>query len=206
MVLDLAWLLGVLTLALLSPGPDFLLVVKNSMGGSRSRALGTVAGIATGLALQTTLVSLGFAALSPQHVRTVQLVGVALLGWIGLRALLARGDSSGAGSVATPPPARSAAGNGYLEGFLCNATNPKAFVFFVGLFAQVLGPERPAAWRVILPIVVVIHGLICWTLIVLALQSPLVARRLGRAQHWLPRVFGGALVVVAAVVLVEALR
>jgi hypothetical protein len=41
---------------------------------------------------------------------------------------------------------------------------------------------------------------------VLALQSPIVARRLGRAQHWLPRVLGAALVIVAIVMLVEALR
>lgn len=204
MLLDLGWLLGVLTLALLSPGPDFLLVVKNSVGGSRARALGTVAGISAGLALQTTLISLGFAALSPEKLRIVQLAGVAMLGWIGLRALLAPADGSKGADLSRE--SRSSARSGTLEGFVCNATNPKAFVFFVSLFAQVIRPERPEAWRVILPVVVVLHGLVCWTLVVFALQSPVVTRRLGRAQHWLPRVFGGALVIVAAAILVDALR
>jgi len=37
-----------------------------------------------------------------------------------------------------------------------------------------------------------------WTLVALALRAPLVAAQLHRAQHWLPRVFGLALLALAA--------
>ena len=46
----LAGLFGVLTLGLLSPGPDFLLILRNSLGPTAARGLGTVAGIGLGLA------------------------------------------------------------------------------------------------------------------------------------------------------------
>lgn len=202
MLLDVTWLLGVLTLALLSPGPDFLLVVKNSVGGSRARAHGTAFGITAGLGVHVTLISCGLAAMQPAYLRVVQLIGVALLGYIGLRALFARAPQP---DTPAPRPQGSVHG-GFVEGLVCNITNPKAFVFFVSLFAQVVRPGSSLAWRIIFPVVVVAHGAIMWTLVVLALRSPVVTRRLGRAQHWLPRLFGGALVVVALVVLVEALR
>ena len=51
-----------------------------------------------------------------------------------------------------------------------------------------------------------IHGATVWSLVVAALQSAPVARRLERAQRWLPRVFGAVLLVLAAVVLVEVWR
>ena len=214
MIATLAALFGVLTLGLLSPGPDFLLILRNSLGPSRSRGLGTAAGIVTGLALQTFAIALGFAALPPAAMRWLQFAGAAYLAYLGLRALLPP-----AAAVAAPnsedalscpdrdrkmravPDARS----GFVDGLVCNLTNPKAFLFFVGLFAQVAPPGAALGWRIGLPIGIVVHGALLWTLVVFALRSPPVAGRLARAQHWLPRAFGVALLVLAAWILRGAL-
>ncbi len=192
----------VLTLGLLSPGPDFLLVLKNSAGTRRGYAYGTVAGIATGLAVQMLVISLGLVAAPPALLRGVQLGGAAFLALIGFRAL--RG-------VSTPGPGaavefRPGLRNGYTEGLVCNLTNPKAFLFFVSLFAQTLKPDTAAFWRILLPVAVVAHGAIAWSLVAAAVQSPPVARRLVRAQQWLPRMFGAVLILVAAAVLARAWR
>ena len=202
MLLEFTWLLGVLTLGLLSPGPDFLLVVTNSLGGSRRRAFGTVAGIAAGLAAQMLVLSLGFAAAPPAALRAVQLGGAGFLAWLGGRALLASPGPPAALSPATPLGARS----GFTDGLLCNLTNPKAFLFFVGLFAQAVRADSPLGWRVVVPVIVVLHGAVMWTLLVIALQSPPVISRLVRAQRWLPRAFGAALLALAAWVAWGAVR
>jgi threonine/homoserine/homoserine lactone efflux protein len=202
MLLNLPWLLGVLTLAVLSPGPDFLLVVKNSIGGSRARALATATGISSGVAIQMLLISFGLAATPPGILRGVQLIGVIVLGTLGLRALFARPAEDATSSGSPPPSAHS----GFTEGLLCNVTNPKAFVFFVSLYAQIIRPDTTLAWRVFIPVLIVVHGWVVWYFVGLAVQSPPIARRLARAQHWLPRVFGGALVVIAIAVLVDTIR
>ena len=218
MVTTFAALLGVLTLGLLSPGPDFLLILRNSLGPSRACAFGTAAGIALGLAVQVAAISLGFAALPAPAMRTLQLAGAAYLAYLGLRALRPSPgvENPTATAAATAPTARSsmsrsgqenaspalalspALRRGFVDGLVCNLTNPKAFLFFVGLFAQVLPAGTPLGWRIALPVMIVVHGATLWTLIVLALRSPLVAARLRRAQHWLPRVFGLALLALAA--------
>lgn len=201
MWIDLGVILGVLTLALLSPGPDFMLVVKNSVGGNARRAAGTVIGIGAGLAVQMALISFGFATISPQIAERVQIIGAGVLAWIGLRAVFAAG-----GENVTEDPVRSkGVRSGFSEGLICNLLNPKAFLFFVSLFAQALHVRDSAVWRIVLPVTIVLHGVACWGTIAYALQSPPVARRLGRAQRWLPRVFGGVLVVVAAALLWDGL-
>lgn len=203
MLVNLAWLLVVLTLGLLSPGPDFLLIVKNSVGTPRSYALGTVAGIALGLAVQMVVISLGFVAAPPGVLRAVQFAGAAFLAYLGVRAL---GAAPGRGADATDGAPSLRARSGFLQGLLCNVTNPKAFLFFVSVFAQALRPDTPHLWRIVLPAAVVLHGALAWSLVVAALQSPPVARRLERAQRWLPRAFGAALIVLAGAVVAEAWR
>jgi len=214
---QLAALLGILTAGLLSPGPDFFLIVKNSMSGSRARAFATGWGIAAGLTVQVAALSLGLAAASRIVVpviqvpvlQIIQMAGVAVLAWIGLKALLARPGPEAApgeaGADAARKRARRQAAAGFSEGFLCNVTNVKVFTFFVFLFPQFIRADSPADWRVIVPVVVVAHGLVMWTLIAWALMFPPVARQLARAQRWLPRVFGAILVALAVFVTYEIL-
>lgn len=192
MMLDLGSVLGVITLGLLSPGPDFFLIVKNSLGGSRALAFGTVLGIAAGIGVQMLAISLGLAGMPTPVLRAVQVAGAVFLCYVGVRAVLSRPPPDDA-----PAAAEGGAGarSGFTEGLLCNLTNAKAFFFFVALFAQFLRPDASLTWRVVLPVTVVVHGAVGWSIVVMAVQSPPVARRLSRAQRWLPRAFGSVLIV-----------
>ena len=211
---QLATLLGILTVGLLSPGPDFFLIVKNSMSGSRARAFATGWGIAAGLTVQVLVMSLGLAAAPALVLRVVQLAGAGVLAWIGLRALLAKAKAGAgaAGSENTPAPdveaarrrERGQAAAGFMEGFLCNVTNVKVFVFFLSIFSQFIRADSSWNWHVLVPVVVVVHGAVMWTLINWALMFPPVARTLARAQRWLPRAFGAILVAFAIFVICES--
>ncbi|MDR1284479.1 MAG: LysE family translocator [Opitutaceae bacterium] len=208
---QLVTLLGILTVGLLSPGPDFFLIVRNSMSGSRARAFATGWGIAAGLGVQVTVLSLGLAVAPALVLRTIQLAGAVFLAWVGLKALLARPVAADAAEAAIRRhrPAgrdRKQAAAGFTEGFLCNVTNVKVFVFFVSLFSQFVTAESAWQWRVLMPVTVVVHGAVLWLLITWALLFPPVARQLARAQRWLPRAFGVVLLGFAAWVVREALR
>jgi len=208
---QLATLLGILTVGLLSPGPDFFLIVKNSMSGSRARAFATGWGIAAGLTVQVLAMSLGLAVAPPLVLRIIQMAGAVVLAWIGLKALLARPSSgpSPAGENADAAAARKRergqVAAGFMEGFLCNVTNVKVFVFLVSLFSQFIRPDSSWGWHVLVPVAVVIHGAVMWTLVNWALMFPPVARQLARAQRWLPRAFGVILIAFAIFVAYESL-
>jgi len=205
---QLATLLGILTVGLLSPGPDFFLIVKNSMSGSRARAFATGFGISTGLTVQMLALSLGLAVAPPVVLQGIQMAGAVVLAWIGLKALLARPPSESEMAAAEITVARKRergqAARGFAEGFLCNVTNVKVFVFFVSLFSQFIRPDSSLGWHVLVPAIVVVHGAVMWTLINWALMFPPVARQLARAQRWLPRAFGAILVAFAIFVAYES--
>jgi threonine/homoserine/homoserine lactone efflux protein len=200
---QLAALLGILTVGLISPGPDFFLIVKNSMSGSRSRAFATGWGIAAGLCIQVLALSLGLAVAPPKVLLAVQLAGAAFLAWMGLKALLAKSEATKSDAAKTEEALanrnarirkRGQAAAGFMEGFLCNVTNVKVFVFFTSIFSQFVTDDSSVSWRVLMPAVVVLHGAVMWTLITWALLFPPVARQLARMQRWLPRVFGVILI------------
>lgn len=193
MPIDLASIVVILTVGLVTPGPDMMIVLKNSLGG-RARGLATVAGIALGLGLQTTLLAVAFTLLA-EHTATIanalRWCGAGVLIYFGARALLSP-------SPATGPQAREAAVAGatsaFSEGLLCNLTNPKAFLFFTGVFSQLIGPASPRWLAVALPAIITVHGAICWGVISILVQSGEVAGRLRRVQGVLVKVFGALLV------------
>jgi len=193
MPLDLASVIVILTVALFTPGPDMLIVVKNSLGG-RARGLATVAGITVGLAIQTAVLSVAFTLLAEhtsQIAAALRWGGACVLVYFGVRALLSRPsapiDPKTSGAVAR-------ANSAFAEGLLCNLTNPKAFLFFTGVFSQLIGPESPRSIAFILPALITVHGAVCWSVMSFLVQSRHVAGRLQRAQGALVRVFGALLI------------
>ena len=111
-------------LGAMSPGPDFAIVTRHALTGSRRAALFATLGIAAALLIHATYCSLGIGLLlveSPRIFRTVQVLGSCYLAYLGVRLLLPAKNSSSS----TPPSHHQA----FLSGFLTNILNPKAALF-----------------------------------------------------------------------------
>jgi threonine/homoserine/homoserine lactone efflux protein len=91
----------------IAPGPDFVVVMKNSLGYGRSAGRATALGIASALVIHVSYTILGFAFIL-QHYPTlfhlIQLAGAGYLVWLGWHALRSRPAREGAaGSEAAAP-------------------------------------------------------------------------------------------------------
>jgi threonine/homoserine/homoserine lactone efflux protein len=133
--------LGIAALVIVTPGPDTLLTVRNTLGGGRKGGLGTALGVATGQAIWTLASSAGVAALllaSAPAFAALRLVGAAYLVWLGVQAareaLFGGGSPGHAGDVA--PGHRLPPGAAFRQGVLSNLGNPKMAVFFTSLLPQ----------------------------------------------------------------------
>jgi RhtB (resistance to homoserine/threonine) family protein len=131
--------------AVASPGPDFALVLKQSVQEGRNNALASSAGIATGILVHVTYCVLGVALVitqSPALFTALKYIAAAYLAYIGLMALKAS---------AQPVSEQQFDGKAQYEslfkafsrGFLVNALNPKATVFFLSLFTLVISIDTP---------------------------------------------------------------
>lgn len=86
-----ATLLGTFAIAVVSPGPDFLLVLRTSLQKGRSHGYATALGIAAGTAVWITVTITGLTSLLhayPTLNQFTRLAGAALLGYFGIRILV----------------------------------------------------------------------------------------------------------------------
>ena len=131
-------------LAAASHGPDFAYVTRQSLVQGRRAGLLASAGIALGLSIHIVYSAAGLAAViahSTHWMTAIKLLGGAYLLYLGFMGLRSRanGRVEQAPAHVTPAsPLRQVVG-----GFLCNALNPKAPIYFVALFTVVLSPSLP---------------------------------------------------------------
>ncbi|MEU0273934.1 LysE family transporter [Streptomyces sp. NPDC006307] len=132
-------------LAVISPGADFAMVVRNSYLYGRTTGLLAAAGVAAGVLVHVTYTMLGVGLLIAANTAlftVIKLVGAAYLVYIGLRTFFARADLE----VDLGNKASLSRWGALRTGFLTNVLNPKTTLFVVSTFTQVVGPDTPL-WR-----------------------------------------------------------
>ena len=126
----------------LIPGPDFAVVVGNTLSGGRTRGMWCAAGVASSNAVQGTAAIVGLGALivrSQPVFLVIKWLGAAYLAYLGVRLLW----SAWQGRYEVPGSAvqQHAARRGWRQGFVSNITNPKVLVFYVAVLPQFLTPD-----------------------------------------------------------------
>jgi threonine/homoserine/homoserine lactone efflux protein len=135
MITDLLAFALAATLLVLAPGPDSLMVMRNTLRAGRRAGWATAGGTMSGLAIWAIAAAFGLAALvraSHLGYDALRFAGAGYLIWLGIGSLRSahRRQSAGDPLLATP---RGAVGRtrAYLNGLLSNLFNPKIGVFFV---------------------------------------------------------------------------
>ncbi|MGO4328908.1 LysE family translocator [Cupriavidus sp. 2TAF22] len=193
-------------LALLSPGPDFFLVVRSSLVHGVARASAVCLGIALGNGLFIALAMAGLAATRASHglFMLLQWGGCLYLAWLGWRLLRSGGETSLAQAGGSPPPGDYAAQ--FATGFLSAALNPKNGLFYASLFSMLAGSRTPivAQFGYGLWMFAVVFG---WDLLVAwGVRLPPVRARFARSVRGVERVTGLVLWGIALLVALHALR
>lgn len=123
---------------MITPGPDFLVVVKNAIGVSRRAGVITASGVCSAIWVHIfySIVTVQFVAAQSELIfEVIQLLGASYLFWLGWKSLtsttqLLALDSSKIQSSAF-----------WRQGFINNLLNPKATLFFISIFSQVIDPN-----------------------------------------------------------------
>ena len=182
------------TLLCFTPGPAVLFVVSVAMArgarGGLTGALGILAGNTFYFALSATGIAAVILA-SHRLFAALKWAGAAYLVWVGLRMLLSR---SRAPAEVVPQPIRRS----FVRGFVVQAANPKALVFFVALLPQFIDPGAPVGRQVL----ILGASSLLIELLVLSLYTALAARARALAgDRWsgpIERIGGGFLVAAGA--------
>jgi len=209
-------------LALASPGPDFAMVMRQSLAHGRRTAIWTSVGIGSAILVHVTYSLLGIGLLlreSPIAFAVLKYAGAAYLAWIGLKALgvgqiwggrsvsAGAGGTGGAGGAefaaaradAVPSeranhPTASGPRASWVAGFLTNVLNPKATLFIVALFAAVIDPSTPRWIQACYGLWMSVTTLLWFSAVSLLFTKESVRRNFLRAGPWIDRTMGLVLI------------
>lgn len=124
----------------LSPGPDNIFVLTQSLLHGRFAGLIVTVGLTSGILIHTAAVSMGVAALlaaSPLLFNALKFAGAAYLLYLAWGAW----HASAIDKAASDAPKLSTA-KLFVRGFIMNVTNPKVTIFFLAFLPQFINPAR----------------------------------------------------------------
>lgn len=188
--------------ALVSPGPDFLIVLRNALGYSARAGVFTAAGIAAGLLVHMTYCIAGIGLLISQSVMLFNLIkwaGAGYLVYVGIGALRSRGTELKSHDLTAGLTASvKTDGRAFINGAVTNIFNPKATLFFLALFTQMIDPATPLAEQVVLAAVFVVTSFVWFSLVSIVMGIPAIRRGYARASKWIDRMFGAFFIALGA--------
>lgn len=130
-----AFLLAAIVL-LMIPGPTVLLVIGQSLGAGRRRALSLGAGVALGDLTAMVLSLGGLGALLSASASAFM-----LLKWMGAIYLVYLGLKLWRAPVTAEAPPPLKAGAAFRQAYLVTALNPKSIAFFIAFVPQFISPD-----------------------------------------------------------------
>ncbi|MFT4860995.1 MAG: threonine/homoserine/homoserine lactone efflux protein [Pseudohongiellaceae bacterium] len=185
--------------AVASPGPDFAVVLKQSISNGTRSAIWTSLGVGSAILLHVTYCLLGVAVLlnkSPALFSTVRYVAAIYLLYLGVSALKDTlkpqnvNMSNGKSDALTPLKA-------FYLGFLTNGLNPKATLFFLALFSVVINPATPTLVQVGYGLYLAIATFAWFAMLSSLLGRPSFRARLLGLGVWFERTMGVILIALA---------
>lgn len=190
--------------AVVSPGPDFAIVLKQGLQKGLIPALWTSFGIAVAILLHVSYSILGVSLLirnTPMLYQALLYVAAAYFIYIGVSALRSQ--------AATTPPqesqvvARSSWYKAFGLGFLTNGLNPKATLFFLALFTVALPSSTTLPTQIFYGIYLAIAtGLwFCFLSFITNIQKIRTAYQ--HKGYWFDRIMGVVLIVMAIFLLIQ---
>ncbi|WP_192457118.1 LysE family translocator [Musicola keenii] len=182
-------------LAVISPGPDFAMLTRNSYAFGARTGLISAFGIACGVQIHVMYTVLGIAVVivnSPLLFLAMKVLGASYLIYLGYKSLtnktmLKLGEASGAS------PSTLAA---FRMGFLTNALNPKTMLFVVATYTQVVHADNPMSHNVAYGLFMSVAHWIWFSIVALFFAAPAMRRRLLEHQLTVDKFIGVALIVL----------
>ncbi len=194
-LIELASLMAIFSFAIVSPGADLAMVMRQSLVHGRLSSVITSFGIGTALMFHVTYTILGLGLIISQSIYLFNIVkwcGVAYLVYIGIKALRAVKTelSLDPGAKPVAGEARQSFIRAFGLGFAANALNPKPVFFFLSIFSTVVSAHTPMMVKFSYGLVMA-SCLILWFVgVSLFMTTPRMRMAFAHASQWIDRVSG----------------
>jgi len=135
--------------AVMSPGPDFIIIVRQSISRGRRSALMTSLGIGIGILMHIILCVFGLGMTIKESdllFKIIQIIGSLYLAYLGIISIKSRNSST---KSKYNDEFNFNAFESFKLGFLTNVLNPKATLFFLSLYVLIISNNTPFQFQIL---------------------------------------------------------
>lgn len=185
--------LTVTVLAVISPGADFVIVVKNSFSGSRKFGIFTAIGIATAIWIHTFYTLAGIGLIISQSIllfTIIKIIGTLYLIYLGISCIRNKDKLK----TINADEVGLSNWKSFQSGFITNLFNPKATMFYLSVFTQVVSTETPIPIQIIYGLTISMSCLIWFSIVAIFLNNEKIKSQFLKAQKPIEIALGVALI------------
>lgn len=195
-----------LLLGAMSPGPSFILVARTSVAVSRSDGLAAAVGMGIGGVFFSAIALLGLLAILtavPFLHLALKVLGGTYLVYLGYRIWRSARQPLVFESTSLQNHSTQA-WRSFVLGLVTQVSNTKTAVVYASVFASLLPHDIPPHAMVALPIMVFAVEAIWYSVVALALSSPLPRARYLASKAWIDRAVGAIMSLLGLKLIFEA--
>jgi threonine/homoserine/homoserine lactone efflux protein len=196
-------LVAIFMAALISPGPDFALIVKNSLTYSRKTALYTAFGISLGEIVHNLYILIGVGELLVNNVIAMKIftyIGASYLVYIGYKGITAKVNNGVLENVSHKHDISSKAA--VFSGIITCVFNPKAVLFITSMFAVVVKPGDPPELLFLYGLITFMQTFLWYSIVATLLSGETVRNKIIAIEHWIHRITGVILISIGVMLLI----
>lgn len=189
-------IVGAHLLAVMSPGPDFVMITTRTLQSGKKAGMFVALGLGIGILWHSIFALFGLSYIIEKSIvvfTIIKVIGSLYLLWMAWHLLQSKKTQSDE-MVSTHKHEISVWQN-IKTGFLTNILNPKASLFFLAVFSQVVSPHTSLLIKSLYASEMVMMTIVWFSLVAWTVDKQTVRRMYMQIKHWIDRSMG---VVLAA--------
>lgn len=191
-------------LALISPGPDFFMMMKNTLSYSRKSGIYTGLGIALGNFIHILFSFLGIAVIVSQSVllfNFIKILGAVYLIFIGLKLLISKSSHI---NISVEKKNNNISDiKSFQFGFFSAVLNPKVTLFYLSIFSLVIPTNTNYVIKIFIGLLLTLNTFIYNFIIANVFSHNYVQKTFSKFQKYFNKFFGGILILLGIKVLLS---
>lgn len=187
-------------LAVLAPGPDFAITIRQSITYGRQAGICTALGIGAGISIHVIYTLVGIGALlhtTPWLMTFVKIIGGLYLIWLGINFIRAKSKTTAELQFDPQQYATISNKKAFLIGFITNATNPKATIFFLAIFTTVVSTTTPLSIQIFYGLWMCFINALWFVIVSLVFSNLTIRQKFIASSYWFERIMGVILILFA---------
>ncbi|KAB8332763.1 LysE family translocator [Scytonema tolypothrichoides VB-61278] len=184
-------------LVIMSPGPNFVLTLRNSLAHSRQAGIYTALGVTAGDLIHVICWLIGIGVIISKSILLFNLLkwlGAAYLIYLGIKSLQAKHQDN---FVEEQTSSELKSWAAFKNGFLNCLLNPKVTLFLLALFTQIIRPGTPVAVQIIYGLTIVGIEFTWLAFVATVVCVAAIKRQFLSISHWFERIMGAVLIFFA---------